>query len=256
LQQVLKALEDGKTLIEVEFPTASLSSVAGDAEGANEMNFSLAFLRQFCRAFQDRASTTRIFFPDAKELEVARQGTSVDPNAADAWSTDPQFAQTRFQLDFLTRPNGLLDIGINIGGSNPSENVQDSDELFIMAYPSFDPREMMAVDRLWRASAKDSGRPIVLFNAEIDRIRSGYYPPLFYPGIGRLAKELIPLIEPAYYLHNFKGRGGGALFRAYPGPWQVYFRSPDQMILVHEQDDMPSLKQVALEILPRAVKGR
>ncbi len=39
---------------------------AGDAEGANEMSYSMSFLRQFCRIFQDQAGTTRIFFPDDK----------------------------------------------------------------------------------------------------------------------------------------------------------------------------------------------
>lgn len=43
---------------------------AGDAEGANEMTYSMGFLRQFCRAFQQNAATTRIFFPDK---QVRRQ---------------------------------------------------------------------------------------------------------------------------------------------------------------------------------------
>jgi hypothetical protein len=34
---VKAALADGATLLEVEFPTASLASVPGDEEGANEM---------------------------------------------------------------------------------------------------------------------------------------------------------------------------------------------------------------------------
>ena len=37
---------------------------AGDAEGANEMTYSMGFLRQFCRSFQQNAAVTRIFFPD------------------------------------------------------------------------------------------------------------------------------------------------------------------------------------------------
>ncbi len=43
----------------------------------------------------------------------------------------------------------------------------------------------------------------------------------------------------------------GALFRAYPGDWQVYRRDRDGLRLVHTQKTMPSLKEVALEILPR-----
>lgn len=54
-QATLAALADGAQLIEVEFPSAGLSAVAGDAEGANEMTYSMQHLRQFCRVFQDRA---------------------------------------------------------------------------------------------------------------------------------------------------------------------------------------------------------
>ena len=50
---------------------------AGDAEGANEMSYSMGFLRQFCRIFQDQAGSTRIFFPDDK---VCRLFTTYQSN--------------------------------------------------------------------------------------------------------------------------------------------------------------------------------
>jgi hypothetical protein len=45
----------------------------------------------------------------------------------------------------------------------------------------------------------------------------------------------------------------GALFRCYPGPWQVLRRAaydPDVTQVVWQGDERPSLKTVALEILP------
>jgi hypothetical protein len=44
------------------------------------------------------------------------------------------------------------------------------------------------------------------------------------------------------------------LFRAYPGPWQVLLRDPfdnSKIRVAHTQETMPSLKEVALDILPR-----
>lgn len=44
----------------------------------------------------------------------------------------------------------------------------------------------------------------------------------------------------------------GSLFRAYPGPWQVLRRNPldaEDTRLVWQSQEMPTLKQVALEIL-------
>lgn len=104
------SLLDGCKLVEVEFPPTSLSSVpgrwhghrhsgwcglcriaspnwgqhydqnvlvprcwfAGDGEGANEMTYSLQYLRKFCRTLQDQAGNIRIFFPDEKVCVVYR----------------------------------------------------------------------------------------------------------------------------------------------------------------------------------------
>jgi hypothetical protein len=64
------AIADGGMLLEIEFPTAGLFSVAGDAEGQNEMTYSLEFLRQYLSMFQSGAGAqaTRIFFPDKNVL--------------------------------------------------------------------------------------------------------------------------------------------------------------------------------------------
>lgn len=116
----------------------------------------------------------------------------------------------------------------------------------------FDPRELVAVGKIWEGATKNtSGRHLITFNAELDRLRNGYYPGLFYPKMAQLTKDFLPWIESAFYIHNFKGRFGGALFRAYPGPWQVFARTRDAMYLIHTQQERPSLKEVALEILPR-----
>eukprot|EP00891_Asterochloris_glomerata_P008847 jgi/Astpho2/8847/Aster-05482 len=239
------AIQDGCKLIEVEFPPVSLASVAGDGEGANEMTYSMQYLRQFCRPFQQGAATTR-------EMQVAMSGAGKNP-AAGSWDVNPVFDVTKFQLDYLTTPSGLLDIGIDFNKVDVASRCKPSDQLYIIAYPHFNVNELIAVQELHSKIAAAGGQPIVVFNGELDRIRSGYYPALFFPKLGRLAKTFLPDFEAAYYIHNFKGTKGGALFRAYPGPWQVYRRLPNmEMVRVQSQDSMPTLKQVALEILPMA----
>jgi len=233
------ALEDEKRLIEIEFPTSELSAVAGDAEGANEMTLSSNYLRQFTRMFMEEAEVTRIFFPDDKEMEMQRGENGT-------WEA------TKFQLDYLTSPSGLLDIGVDISNYDPVSHIRESDEYFIAAYPSFDPRELVAADKVWQF-AKGKQKAVIFFNAELDRLRSNYYPGIFYPNMARLSRDMIPQVESVYYIHNFKGSQGGILFRAYPGPWQVMLRLQDGGTkVVHVQDDRPTLKSVALEILPNA----
>uniref|UniRef100_A0A7I4AFG6 DUF1995 domain-containing protein n=1 Tax=Physcomitrium patens TaxID=3218 RepID=A0A7I4AFG6_PHYPA len=228
------ALKDDKTLLEVEFPTAGLDTVPGDEEGGIEMNTSIVLMKEFCTIFKDEAPTTRIFFPDAKDMELAK--TSI-------------FDGTSFKLDYLTKPNGLEDFGFG-SKVKMADRVQSSDTVFVVAYPYFN---VNAVEELYKGSAAASNRPIIVFNGELDRIRSGYYPSFFYPKLGSIAKEFLPKFETVYYIHNFKGRSRGVLFRMYPGPWQVLQRVGDhKFVLLHEQASMPSLKEVALNILPTA----
>lgn len=251
------ALADGAELVEVEFPTTTLAACTGDGEGVNEMTASLRYLRQFLRAWQSQASTTRVFFPDDKELAVALHGRAMDPGAGSP-GVEAVFENTSFKMGFLTKPNAFLDLGLNIGKVNPAEQVRPEDKLLVAAYPYFNVNEMLAVEELFQQAVRRRGRAIVVFNGELDRIRSGYYPAVFYPKVAALNRTLLPSCQTAYYIKNFKGTRPGTLFRAYPGPWQVFRRglsSADGTALVHSQETMPSLKEVALEILPKSDKA-
>ncbi|CAI5957898.1 unnamed protein product [Closterium sp. NIES-64] len=122
-QATQAALADGRTLLEVEFPTASLDSVPGDAEGGIEMTNSMRMLRQYCLMFASKGpppSSVRLFFPDANELPAAQE----------------VFEGTAFPLDCLTKPTGLEDIGFS--RKLPlADRVAATDRLFVAAYPYF-----------------------------------------------------------------------------------------------------------------------
>lgn len=232
------ALMDSKHLLEIEFPTAGLDSVSGDDEGGIEMNSSMTLIREFCRRFlkPEEATRTRIFFPEAKEVEFAKKTV---------------FEGVAFKMDYLTKPSLLEDFGFGTK-VKMVKRVQPSDEIFLVAYPYFNVDEMLVVEELYKDAVVDTDRKLIIFNGELDRIRSGYYPPFFYPKIGALARNFLPKFETAYYIHNFKGRVGGTLFRSYPGPWQVLRKVGDKHVCIHQQETMPSLKEVALSILPSA----
>ncbi|KAI5084336.1 hypothetical protein GOP47_0000505 [Adiantum capillus-veneris] len=200
------ALNDGKKLLEVEFPTAGLKSVSGDAEGGIEMTSSMMLIRDFCLNFlaSEQYARTRIFFPDVNEVAAAKAGI---------------FEGTYFKLDYLTKPSGLEDIGFT-KKVRVVDHLKPTDEIIVVAYPYFNVNEMLAVEELYTQGTAESKVPILVFNGELDRIRSGYYPPFFYPKLAALAKSFLPKFETVYYIHNFKGNHGGTLFRAYPGPWQ------------------------------------
>ena len=249
------ALADGARFVEVEIPPSSVTAVAGDAEGANEMTFSAFLLRDFLREFEREAATTRVFFPDAAESRTVQRGRGVDPAAGSA-GVRPAFGagSHRFIVDYLTTPTPFLDMGLDVAKRDAVAAVQATDTLLVAAYPSFNVNEFLAVaDLVQRAppSGDDAGDgpPLIVWNGELDRVRSGYYPPIFYRKVAAAGRAILPLLETAYYIHNFKGSGGGSLFRAYPGPWQV-LDARGKVVAVSEA--MPTLKTVALDVLPAA----
>ncbi|KAL5794693.1 hypothetical protein ACOSP7_003287 [Xanthoceras sorbifolium] len=232
------AMKDGKQLMEIEFPTAGLESVPGDGEGGNEMTGSMQLIREFCDCLvnPEKATRTRIFFPEANEVKFARKSA---------------FEGASFKLDYLTKPSLFEDFGFT-EKVKMADRVKPGDELFLVAYPYFNVNEMLVVEELYKEAVVNTARKLIVFNGELDRIRSGYYPPFFYPKLAALSKTLLPMMETIYYIHNFKGRNGGILFRCYPGSWKVLRNVKNKYICLHQQEVMPSLKEVALDILPSA----
>ncbi|KAG7612326.1 unnamed protein product [Arabidopsis thaliana] len=232
------AMKDEKQLMEVEFPTSGLASVPGDGEGATEMTESINMIREFCDRLlaPEKARSTRIFFPEANEVKFAQKTV---------------FGGTYFKLDYLTKPSLFEDFGF-FERVKMADRVKPEDELFLVAYPYFNVNEMLVVEELYKEAVVNTDRKLIIFNGELDRIRSGYYPKFFYPKLAALTKTLLPKMETVYYIHNFKGQKGGVLFRCYPGPWQVLRRTRNKYICVHQQESMPSLKEVALDILASA----
>eukprot|EP00878_Enallax_costatus_P018746 GHUV01019751.1.p1 GENE.GHUV01019751.1~~GHUV01019751.1.p1 ORF type:complete len:174 (+),score=40.97 GHUV01019751.1:1439-1960(+) len=163
-----------------------------------------------------------------------------------------------YRWGYLTKQSAAWAVlGVNFGSKfQPSDLAKDGDKMFVVAYPSFNPREELSATRqLWDAAAKPKDRPLIIFNGELDRLRGGYYPGLFFPELAKLTSEFLPQVVTAYYIHNFKGSKPGVLFRAYPGPWQVLRRSmldPDATQCVWSSQERPTLKQVSLEILPNS----
>ncbi|KAK2973216.1 hypothetical protein RJ640_024503 [Escallonia rubra] len=230
-------LTDKFLLQEIEFPTAGLESVPGDGEGGIEMTGSIQLIREFCDLLvsPEKATRTRIFFPEANEVGFARESV---------------FGGASYKLDYLTKPSFFEDFGF-VTKVKMADRVKSKDELFLVGYPYFNVNEMIVVEELFKEAVVGTARQLIIFNGELDRIRSDY-PPFFYPKLGALTKTLFPKMETVYYIHNFKGRNGGALFRCYPGPWKVLKKARNKYVCVHQQEVMPSLKEVALDILPSA----
>ncbi|KAL5670659.1 hypothetical protein ACJX0J_022880, partial [Zea mays] len=192
------AFKDGKQLLEIEFPTAGLQTVPGDGEGGNEMTGSMLLIREFCDRFvpAEKATRTRVFFPEANEVSFARQSA---------------FEGCSLKLDYLTKPSLFEDFGFTTK-VKMADRVKPQDETFLVAYPYFNVNEMLVVEELYKEAVVGTSRKLIIFNGELDRIRSGYYPAFFYPKLAELSKTFLPKLDTVYYIHNFKGAKGGTLF--------------------------------------------
>ncbi|KAG5249088.1 protein LOW PSII ACCUMULATION [Salix suchowensis] len=153
------AWEDNKQLMEIEFPTAGLESVPGDGEGGIEMTGSIQLIREFCDRFvsPEKTTRTRIFFPEANEVKFARQSA---------------FEGSSLKLDYLTKPSFFEDFGF-VEKVKMKDRVKPEDELFVVAYPYFNVNEMLVVEELYKEAVVETARKLIIFNGELDRIRSG-----------------------------------------------------------------------------------
>lgn len=133
---------------------------------------------------------------------------------------------------FLTDPTFLGDMGLDVKKRDASalfdpDGESKRDSLLVIAYPSFNVNEMIAVDDAWRAMKKrregnqNPVPPVIVFNGELERIYSGYYPPVFYRRLAKVASKKDGGIlasegsEATYYIKNFKGLNPGILYRCW-----------------------------------------
>jgi len=259
---ITAALADGVLLQEVQFPPAGLESVPGDAEGNFESNQVLKHLRNIARLWQtaDMQERLRVFFPDESELALATARVS-DGTVSPAGQPAP-FAEFAGRCTYLCEEGLLTTSGLSklLGWHVPaSARTAPDDVAYLVSQPSLNIDEMVQVAELERNAGRPRRTPIITVNAELERIRTSYYPPFWARAELDELRVLAPRFEAVYFLHNFKRSSGpsAVLFRAYPGPFQVLLREQDGSTrVVHTQPSYPGLKAVATEIVPRALAAR
>lgn len=225
-------------LLEIEFPPLSLRSVCGDGEGSVEMDANLQHVTDISTNLANnrraKDENLRVMFPDEDEMD---RGVALK---------EMQSPNARMSQSFLTTPSFLGDVGLDPFKRPVREKISSEDSYYLCAYPSFSVNEMLTVEEL-RSEVPD--KPIIVVNGELDRFRSGYYPKVFYQKVGAMSEAFIPQFEAVFYIHNFKGRAPGVLYRKYPGNWKVFRRGRGNEVVecIHEQDHRPTLREIALK---------
>eukprot|EP00965_Chrysotila_dentata_P208761 6184887-Pleurochrysis_carterae.AAC.2 len=94
--------------------------------------------------------------------------------------------------------------------------------------------DWMNLEKLYQPSV-----PMVILNGALDKVRTGYYPALFYPEFAKCATRFYSDFEAAYYLRPLGGIGW--LFRVYPEPWQLVRQQRDDLQLIETFERRPML---------------
>lgn len=78
----------------------------------------------------------------------------------------------------------------------------------------------------------------IIVNGALDKVRDGYYPPIFFPALAKTMPFYRNCCEPILFVKPISDKGYyGWMFRVYPEPWQIILQLPKRVVVSTTNDD-------------------
>lgn len=193
-----QSLKAGCKSIEIAFPENRKS----DISVSESLDTNRAFAKEFAKSLASYGKSLWILFPDNKELKLA----------ADKWGNGNSFTLT--SLDGAARV-------LNAADSDSSGDGGDrgAPEVVMALNPGFNVEEWIKLAELNVGNAA-----VIVINGNLDRLRNGYYPRIFYPKLGRVTDSYYRRFEQSFCISPVAvggDRQGAWLCKQTSSPWQL-----------------------------------
>eukprot|EP00191_Tetraselmis_sp_GSL018_P000570 CAMPEP_0177597688 /NCGR_PEP_ID=MMETSP0419_2-20121207/11862_1 /TAXON_ID=582737 /ORGANISM="Tetraselmis sp., Strain GSL018" /LENGTH=317 /DNA_ID=CAMNT_0019089909 /DNA_START=328 /DNA_END=1281 /DNA_ORIENTATION=- len=253
--------QDGLKYMEVEFPP--LPGQVDGYKGASDMfidaNIQLA-LKGAQLLTEGGTKRVHVLLPDDVEYERASTKFSsaldMEPNVSMGYLTEKEW---KFRLTLkglgLGASNAMYDSPSSKENERKTSEAAEKADLFIVINASA--IELLEVEKYSKSQAGD--RPIVLWNLELDTLRADLgllgFPPRelqfrflcqFKPVFYIRQRDYSKTVSVAPYILNYSG----ALFREYPGPWQVMLKQDSgELACIAERRERYTLSEAKEEMM-------
>eukprot|EP00192_Tetraselmis_astigmatica_P012329 CAMPEP_0117680296 /NCGR_PEP_ID=MMETSP0804-20121206/18275_1 /TAXON_ID=1074897 /ORGANISM="Tetraselmis astigmatica, Strain CCMP880" /LENGTH=398 /DNA_ID=CAMNT_0005489781 /DNA_START=35 /DNA_END=1228 /DNA_ORIENTATION=+ len=256
---VLAGIDDGLKFMEVEFPPVpgQVDGYKGSSDTFIDANIQLALVGAR-KISEDGKRRVHVVLPDDAEYDRAvklfKTTLEMDPNVTMGYLTEKEWS---FKLSLK---------GLGIGGSNSmyessaekeKKTSEDAEKADVFIAVNASAIELLELESYHSSTVGD--RPVVVWNLELDTLRADLgllgFPPksLQYRFLCRFKsmfyirqRDYSKTVSVAPFILNYSG----ALFREYPGPWQVMLKQDNgELACVAERPERYTLSEAKEEMM-------